>query len=276
MPHLTQKRALYRALALLLPLCFITALAAFVAMSKRQADLNRQLGQSIRECKLDTALILLKQGANPDACDAYPQQVDLWSVVQRWFRRDEEKPTASSSGLYQLLDSDQRCECSTEQLKAVVTALIDRGADVNVTSEDGFTPLYLSLQGPSTEITRLLVERGANPNLACSGRTPLVQAAGWSEPEDVRLLLDAGADIDWQDAEGDTALMYAVGNGREENVEALLEWHPNVNLRNYQGETALQRALSAMKSRTLTPFHAMDDDEWKPIVAMLKKRGGKP
>lgn len=278
MPNRRKKSGFLRALALLLPLCLVAALAVLVAMSKRQADLNRQLSRSIREGRLDAALALLQQGADPDGCADYQGQADFWSVFQGWFQKNKETPSASSSGLFMLLDavSSQMCDCSNEQLRATVTALVNHGAAVNITSDEGFSLIYLSVMGPSTEITCLLLKRGANPDLPSGGRTPLMQAAGWAEPEDARLLLDAGADINRQDSSGDTALMYAVYNGREENVETLLEKHPNVNLRNQRGETALQIALSSMKSHTRTPFHAMDDEAWQPIVSMLKKHGGKP
>src|SRR5262245_26552969 len=103
MLHRTKKSGFLRVLALLLPLCFVAALVGVVAMSKRQADLNRQLGQSIRECKLDTALSLLQQGADPDGCVDNQGKADFWALVQRWFHRNKETPTASSSGLYLLV-----------------------------------------------------------------------------------------------------------------------------------------------------------------------------
>jgi ankyrin repeat protein len=83
----------------------------------------------------------------------------------------------------------------------VVRYLIDKGASVNSQAKYGHTPLSSVPHGSRDsriryQIFRLLLERGANPNSAdSSGYTPLHKAVGNCEPEEVKLLLDYGANI---------------------------------------------------------------------------------
>ncbi|XP_035219252.1 KN motif and ankyrin repeat domain-containing protein 4-like isoform X2 [Stegodyphus dumicola] len=59
-----------------------------------------------------------------------------------------------------------------------------------------------------------------------NNQTPLMHAASWGSHGMVRLLLDAGADPNFQDKDGSTALMYAAAHGHIVCARMLLE-HPN-------------------------------------------------
>lgn len=87
------------------------------------------------------------------------------------------------------------------------------------------------------EITRMLVEHKADPN------TPVesgCRALHWSRPASVTtLLLDAKAEIDATNNDGQTPLMCATWHGRFDAVRVLLERGANVELKNKVGETAL-------------------------------------
>ena len=60
--------------------------------------------------------------------------------------------------------------------------------------------------------------------------------------EIVRLLLDAGANVDAANKHGDTALILAACNGRMEIVRLLLDAGANVDAANTKGGTALTLA----------------------------------
>ncbi|KAI0909541.1 DYW family of nucleic acid deaminases-domain-containing protein [Ustulina deusta] len=59
----------------------------------------------------------------------------------------------------------------------------------------GDTALHLAARGSHPEINRVLLQKGADPNvLNFEGRTPLAEAALWGRLENVRILLENGAD----------------------------------------------------------------------------------
>lgn len=83
----------------------------------------------------------------------------------------------------------------------------------------------------------------ANPTIAqemdTRGFTPLVMATYSSQLPIVKVLLEAGADIDDQAASGNTALMGVCFKGSEEAVQLLLDHGAAVNIQNELGATAL-------------------------------------
>ncbi|MFB7338162.1 ankyrin repeat domain-containing protein [Streptomyces adustus] len=79
-----------------------------------------------------------------------------------------------------------------------VRALLRRGAHPERGDRDGTTPLYLASVQGEAEITRLLLEAGADPDTESRGDgsdgTSLCAAACWGHTETVRALLAHGAD----------------------------------------------------------------------------------
>jgi uncharacterized protein len=95
---------------------------------------------------------------------------------------------------------------------AIAKYLLDEGADPNIPSNNDFkvAPLHSSVAAKSTEITRLLLDHKANPNVKQQNDvTPLHEAAHNNSPAIARALLDAGADKNFKTTDGKTALDYA-------------------------------------------------------------------
>jgi ankyrin repeat protein len=78
-----------------------------------------------------------------------------------------------------------------------VRMLFNNGADANTRNDAGATALLWAVDSP--EVTRLLLEHGANPNIrSADGLTPLSLAAGHLGSVDVlKLLLDHRARQRW-------------------------------------------------------------------------------
>jgi ankyrin repeat protein len=71
--------------------------------------------------------------------------------------------------------------------------LIERGADVNLASVAG-PPLVQAIQARAPiDVIRALLAEGANPNTPSNGMTPLAAATAANSPEIKQLLIDAGA-----------------------------------------------------------------------------------
>lgn len=89
--------------------------------------------------------------------------------------------------------------------------------------------LRVAVISSRVEMVKLLLERGVNPNLpsTAAGYTPLMQAASSANLELVRLLIDAGADLNAEDEHGRTALddaeMYTHSSESHRAVVAFLK-----------------------------------------------------
>jgi ankyrin len=106
------------------------------------------------------------------------------------------------------------------------TFLVEHGANVNASRPGEFTPLSRVAYYGQTELVRLMLQRGADPNRPClGGETALLQAIFHPPHADVaRLLLEAGADPNQPDEDGELPLNWAVRNGYFEAAQVLLEY----------------------------------------------------
>jgi len=113
--------------------------------------------------------------------------------------------------------------------REALKALLDAGADVNAADRDGATPVF----GVLDPVTLCwMLERGADIRVRCTnGNTTLLHCC-YPRPESLpclRLLLDAGADIDAQDDSG-TALHRAAQMGEIAQTHLLIERGADVNV----------------------------------------------
>jgi uncharacterized protein len=68
--------------------------------------------------------------------------------------------------------------------------LVDAGADVNESQERGFTPLHAAAQNGDVESTRLLLERGADPERATDDGRRAADFAGERGSAEVVAMLE--------------------------------------------------------------------------------------
>ena len=114
------------------------------------------------------------------------------------------------------------------------------GNNVSVSS----TPLHRAAQNGNIEEVRRLLENGADVNAqANNGSTPLHAAAEEGQREVVQLLLDGGADIEVRDMFGDRPLHMAAEEGQREVVECLVKNGADVNAQADNGSTPLHEAV---------------------------------
>ncbi len=120
--------------------------------------------------------------------------------------------------------------------------LIEQGADVNKPQADtGETPLHAALCTAKRDlhdrVLRILIDHGANPNSATKpgveteafmrdirtrAETPLHRAAAFGTEDTIRMLIEAGAQIEAKDMNGDTPLTWASWHLRPRSILRLL------------------------------------------------------
>lgn len=117
--------------------------------------------------------------------------------------------------------------------KQIALKFIESGANVNVRSSDGYTPLMGAACMGDADIVRTLLDHGADPNLKMDdGETALLQAARCAlgskphnrrdaVPEIMRLLIAHGADVN-AESDGDTPLKLAKKNHAYDLIAVIL------------------------------------------------------
>ncbi|XP_062334278.1 ankyrin repeat and SOCS box protein 5b [Osmerus eperlanus] len=172
---------------------------------------------------------------------------------------------------------------------ACTRALLQAGANVNATTIDGVTPLFNACSAGSASCTQVLLEHGAQAQASPCQPSPIHEASSrgrsaclealvrWEADVDyviphlgtalyqaslskhlvcIRLLLDAGADVQKGRYE-DTPLHVAAQGDSEELVSLLLEFGANANARNTEQKRPLETAPpSGLAEAALLQFEA--------------------
>jgi ankyrin repeat protein len=143
----------------------------------------------------------------------------------------------------------------------VARLLIDAGAQVDVAKSKGITALMIAAWRGHADYARLLGDGGAGVDLTDdSGGAALYDASCYGDLEIVSFLVAAGANVSVRTTEGDTSLMAATYLGNTEMARLLIGAGAEVNFRNKQGQTALVLASDSGNS---------------DLVRLLKQAGAK-
>lgn len=184
--------------------------------------------------------------------------------------------------------------------RAEVLRLAKNGVPVNMTGHEDITPLLWTLYMDSPNGMEALLEAGANPNQkSIKGWSPLTWAAGGNKPDLLATLLRHGGDPNSDDTGRfeDRPLPLAASEGRLANVKLLLEAGADINVHDIYGHSAPGQAIAATGSYEVAAYllergyshdiqelavitdirHVPPDSDkgrWKEIfIQMLKDRG---
>ena len=233
------------------------------------ADVNAgkwpPLCQAVTENNTAIAEYLIDHGAN---VNAYPVD-NGWGSLQQTVHVSNSVEMAKlliargadiNSEIYPVLNS-----AINQERKDLCEFLIQCGADVNAKDKWGHTPLYYAIRHDDSYFMNILIARGAEVNIKhpggysphymhSGGETLLQYAAIGGRTEAVKLLLEAGADIDAENDGGQTALhvildlaqfKYTYHRLSKETVELLLGRGADVNLKDKDGRAPLHLAVES-------------------------------
>jgi ankyrin repeat protein len=142
-------------------------------------------------------------------------------------------------------DKPTLADAAEQRDRALIRALLAKGADVNAAQVDGMTALHWAVYNDDAETAGLLVRSRANVNATNRyGVPPLFLACTNGNANLVRLLLDAGANANSSLPGGETVLMDAARAGNLEAVKALLARGANPNAKERREQTALMWAAA--------------------------------
>ncbi|XP_032938535.1 ankyrin repeat domain-containing protein 35-like [Catharus ustulatus] len=148
-------------------------------------------------------------------------------------------------------------------LTECLTLLLEHGAPVNETNDDGSTALHLATIACQPQCVKVLLQHGANErHVDGQNRTPLHWAASSGCASSVLLLCDHGAPLDVPDAHGQTPLMLAARGNHAAVCAQLLRRGAELGLADRDGRTALELALDhgSLEVAELLQGHKRDKD----------------
>ncbi len=167
----------------------------------------------------------------------------------------------------------------TENLK-VISLLISHEADVNAVNYKKETSLHIAVFKGNADAVKLLLKHGADHTKRdMHDRIPLLYACGVGKSiEAVKLLIDAGSDVNDKNSRGETIILSALYAGQKEIIDLLID--RGATLPN--DKEILQRILYVTASNNLKrPFdiaveksEKQDMEWWKVIPIHACAQGG--
>jgi ankyrin repeat protein len=251
-------------------------------ISQASANKTTPLIISLLNGQTALALELLNRGADPNAADAYGRAALFAAVDLRNFNHDKFDDLPGDGG----------------DPMDVIKALLKKGAKPNAKTNtvpvhglmqfdpawvnfDGQTPFVRAALSGDIQVLRLLLEYGADPNIATDqGSTALMAAAGinwipghtFSHAESdfveaVKLCLERGADVNAANSLGLTAMHGAANRGWESILQVLADHGAKLDVKDKEGRTPMTFAQGI--------FLAVRPPEAKPkAMALLRQLMG--
>ncbi|MBI9108224.1 MAG: ankyrin repeat domain-containing protein [Spirochaetales bacterium] len=141
----------------------------------------------------------------------------------------------SSAGMIQAVEYGMHSETQ---------AFLSAGFSTATETPEGLPLLNIAVRNGDVEICRLLMSYDASLNIIARDRitSPLMDAVTANNQEITRLLIEAGADLNYRNRNGQSALIVAIGSRMAEIAELLIENGADLSIKDSLGMTAAEYA----------------------------------
>lgn len=131
----------------------------------------------------------------------------------------------------------------------IAKKLLEAGADVNKPADfderNGLTPLHVAAKLAMEDLVALFLAHGASiSSLTVTMTTPFYRAARGGSIKALKLLHDAGSDVNAPSWDYYTPLMEAVNWSNRDGLDLLLSWGADPEYRNRLGESPIDKAIN--------------------------------
>ena len=130
----------------------------------------------------------------------------------------------------------------------MVKSFLNKSLLPDIEDRYGTTMLLAAAMENNHELMRMLVQRGSNPNKTDRfGKTPLMRLLSWKNKDvtrSIQVLISLGVNVNMYDEDGNTALMFAVVNSGDDCrvVKLLMDAGAEIDIANKSGITPLMAA----------------------------------
>lgn len=148
--------------------------------------------------------------------------------------------------------------------------LIESGANPNLGTEEGFTPLYAAVLKKNIDLASLLISKGADVNAVTSDNTTIFDAA--LDLEDVNFLnklVKLGCNINYPNSNQNTPLLKALLNGFWDIAMFLLKVGADANIKGEEGRSALAIAIENNKQNIVERILPNLNDPSEEMIAAI-------
>jgi ankyrin repeat protein len=128
----------------------------------------------------------------------------------------------------------------------IVKLLLEyKNVNIDVRDSIGVTPLRIACVYGNSEIVKMLMDAGADPNVSNKNTTPLIRSIEEKNKNCTKILLSyPNIKIDLQDKCGNTALIHAVQKNYDDLVEKIIQYGADITLKNEYGKSAIDYSTS--------------------------------
>jgi len=210
----------------------------------------------MRDSDIDMVRILLDAGGNPNVPD--PKEKGLIPLERAVVKNEKDivrlllSRGANPNGAAALSPPLHYAIAVLEDPE-MVSILLEGGADINVPDplREGILPLEQAARTWKTETVRLILQRGADPNMMGTAyrEPPFIVAVRSQVPEFIQAFIERGVNVNMvNNRDGTPAIHYAFAAN---TVVALRAAGADLNARNSKGETPLTASLK----KKVNPFN---------------------